>query len=318
MAQKSKQRIAIYPWTTETSPPTIKFFQDFTWPYLTINSSLLAAVGLLDASNRGDLRVYDEKEVFDWVAVDEGYVMEVYEGQQLFLKDACLRKCVDFEKCLDTHTRTSGGGAHHLYNQLARERAYVRKAQKMRSPSYSPPRSPSNSPPRSLSPEGAATTRQLLQQLGWAQPTPITVTPATQPTSPVQATATLASMSALPPDPIDVNSDSDIEIVERHWPTDYFTVEIGQCLRECSSRTHRKHTAAVTQRSVFGRHFPGVRFIPSTFSNQRDLWGKASASLREEFMELGQCKEGLWSVFAKRCRQEQKEMADALAHRKAN
>jgi len=33
---------------------------------------------------------------------------------------------------------------------------------------------------------------------------------------------------------------------------------------------------------------------------------KASGSLREEFMELKHCREGLWSVFAKRARQEQK------------
>jgi len=114
-AQKARQRIIIYPWTTENTPPIIKFFQDFLWPYLVINSDLLAMVGLLEASEQGRLRVYDEKEVHDWVAVNAGYVMEVQEGQRLFLKDASLSKCADFLKLLETRPQ---GSASHLHYHL--------------------------------------------------------------------------------------------------------------------------------------------------------------------------------------------------------
>lgn len=120
-AQKAKQRITLYLWTTEDAPPTIKIIQDFTWPYLTITSSLLASVGLLQASEGGNLRIYDEDGIQDWVAIDVGYVTEVHEGQRVFLKDASLRKCVDFHKSLDSRPPTS---TPHLHRHLAREQGY--------------------------------------------------------------------------------------------------------------------------------------------------------------------------------------------------
>jgi len=126
-AQKAKQRIVIYPWTVENAPPTIKFFQDFSWPYLVINSDLLATVGLLEASEHGRLRIYDEKEIHDWVAVNAGYVMEVQEGQHIFLKDASLSKCTDFMKLLETYSQ---GSASHLHYHLPYQRSYVREMHK--------------------------------------------------------------------------------------------------------------------------------------------------------------------------------------------
>ena len=59
-AQKIKQCITLYLWMTEDASPTIKIFQDFTWPYLMITLSLLGGVGLLQVSELGNLRIYDE------------------------------------------------------------------------------------------------------------------------------------------------------------------------------------------------------------------------------------------------------------------
>ncbi|KAF8168384.1 hypothetical protein B0H34DRAFT_645984 [Crassisporium funariophilum] len=232
-AQKAKQRIAVYPWTTEDTAPTVKIFQDFTWLYLTITTGLLAAIGLLEASEQGNLRMYDENNIQDWVAVDIGYVMEVCEGQRLFLKDALVRKCL-------------------------------------------PVANPTLSPP-------------ALSQ------------PSQGESSPVGGTGGFH-------DPMEIDDDGN----EKHWPADYYTIDIGNCMRKCSSRTHRAHQRANTQRTVFTKCFPGVRFIASTFSNQRDLWNKSSRSLREEFMELGRCKEGLWLAFVKHARREQKAQAKAV------
>lgn len=53
----------------------------FTWPYFIISSVLLSTLGLLEAGERGDLRLYDEMDFMDWVAVDIGHIVEVQEGQ---------------------------------------------------------------------------------------------------------------------------------------------------------------------------------------------------------------------------------------------
>ena len=285
-AQKARQRIIIYPWTDENTPPIIKFFQDFSWPYLVINSDLLSTVGLLEASEQGRLRIYDEKEIHDWVAVNAGYVMEVQEGQRLFLKDASLLKCADFIKLLETRPQ---GPASHLHYHLPHQRSYVREMHKRHSPfpclSESPPLLTFNSSQPTPSPPPATSPLPL--------PPPLLS----------HSLAPRASGSGTANDPMEI----DEEVSEaKHWPTDYYTSDIGNCMHECSSRTQRVHQRSETHRAVFAKHFPNVGFIPSTFSNQRELWIKASGSLREEFIELGHCREGLWSVFAKRARQEKK------------
>ena len=289
-AQKAKQHITFYLWTTEDAPPTIKIFQDFTWPYLMITSSLLGGVGLLQVSELGNLRIYDEGGIQDWVAIDVGYVMEVHEGQRIFLKDASLRKCVDFHKSLDSLPQTS---TPHLHRQLAHERAYVREMHK------------TTSPQEPLSPPALISLTTLSQQPAFP---PIHSIPSTSQAPPIPAPLPVAErMLSPPPAPlllqgtgrVDDLMEVDGDVIEKRWPMDYYTIDIGNCMRECSSRT-------LNQSTVFMKCFPGLRFVPSTFSNQRDLWIKAPASLKEEFMELGHRKEGLWSVFAKRARQAQK------------
>jgi hypothetical protein len=95
-AQKAKHRIAVYVWNMEDTPHKVKFIQDFMWPYFVISLTLIANIGLLEAAERGDLQIYDEVDIADWVGVDIGYVIEVCEGQRIFLKDGALQKCAGF------------------------------------------------------------------------------------------------------------------------------------------------------------------------------------------------------------------------------
>ncbi|KAF8814083.1 hypothetical protein BYT27DRAFT_7082951 [Phlegmacium glaucopus] len=289
-AQKAKQRIAVYPWTAENSAPTVKFFQEFTWPYLTITPTLLAAVGLLEASEQGNLRMFDEMEVLDWVAIDVGYVIEVREGQRLFLKDASIRRCADFQKSLDTRPNCTP----HLHRRLPHERAYVREMLKTIS-----------SPQQPTPPSASSSSSSRQQSIYYPQPTTpvsdINSTPSPSP-SPVAASSWSPPPQTQPPFTGDTGG-------EKRWPTDYYTIDIGKCMRECNSRTHRVQQRERNQQTVFREYFPNVRFIPSTFSEQRGLWNNTPGSLRDEFMELGQCKEGLWAVFARRARREKKAKA---------
>ena len=259
--------------------------------------SLLGGVGLLQASELGNLRIYDEGGIQDWVAIDVGYVMEVHEGQHIFLKDASLHKCVDFHKSLDSLPQTS---TPHLHRHLARERAYVCEMHK------------TTSPQEPLSPPASISLTTLSQQPAFP---PIHSIPSASQAPPIPAPLPVAERMLSPPpaplllqgtghvdDPMEVDGD----VIEKRWPMDYYTIDIGNCMQECSSCTHRVHQRAINQSTVFMKCFPGLWFVPSMFSNQRDLWIKAPASLKEEFMELGHRKEGLWSVFAKRARQAQK------------
>ena len=285
-AMKTKQRISVYVWTMEDSPHTVHNVQQgshgFTWPYFTISKTFLAAVGLSEASERGDLRMYDELDIADWVAVDVGYVIEVLEGQRIFLKDRSLRKCLDLQKCLDAPPRKS---TPHLHYNLPRERAYVREMLKITSPTPSHQQTPSPL---------ASTSSTLLP----AQAIQHDVPPA------VFADPTLSPPSSEPSDggfggfndPIDL-----LDGEKRHWPSGYYVVDI-RCFRECSARTTRIQHRARNRQTIFAEHFPMVRYVPSTFTDQKSLWKSAPSSLREEFIELGRCKEALWSAFARRAR----------------
>lgn len=93
---------------------------------------------------------------------------------------------------------------------------------------------------------------------------------------------------------------------ERRWPADYHVVDIAGCLRAYSGRTSLRKNRDHTQKAVFEEFFPMARFVPATFTDQKKLWQSASNSLRNEFIEAGHTKQGLWSVFACRVRTERK------------
>ena len=84
---------------------------------------------------------------------------------------------------------------------------------------------------------------------------------------------------------------------ERHWPSDYHVVDIAGCLCECSAQTTLKKNWSHTQKTVFKEIFPVARFVPATFTDQKNLWRLASNSLRDESIEAGRTKQGLWSLF---------------------
>ena len=75
----------------------------------------------------------------DWVAVEVGHMIEVQEGQRIFLKDQSIRKCVGFQKYLDVPSHSA---KPHLRFNLPGERAYVHEMLKAGSPVPSPERTP--------------------------------------------------------------------------------------------------------------------------------------------------------------------------------
>lgn len=293
-ARKAKNRIAVYAWSMENTPHKVKFVQDLTWPYFTISPTLIANVGLSEATERGDLQIYDEVDIAGWVGVDYGYVIEVCEGQRIFLKDGALQKCCGFQECLDAHPSSR---TPHLHLRLPHERAYVRDMLKAKSPSPSSEGSSSSlASIQSTSP--SPTQLQVV-----ATSSLVTSTPSTSPPLGVSIAQPSSDSTGEPNEPIEL---TDSEETPKRWPADYYVVDIAKCLRECSARTSRAHHQARTQQAVFSEHFPGVRFTSSTFSDQKTLWNLAGPALREKFFEMGQCKAALWSTFARQVRREKK------------
>ena len=99
---------------------------------------------------------------------------------------------------------------------------------------------------------------------------------------------------------------------ERRWPSDYYVVDIAGCLCECSARTSLRKNLPRTQKAVFEEFFPMVRFVPATFTDQKKLWRLAFNSLRDESIEAGRTKKGLWSLFARRVCAEKKALSQEV------
>jgi hypothetical protein len=72
-AQKVKQNIMLYSWTSDNTPPKVWVTQAFTWPFLSLLLALLSTIGLQDAGERGELCFYDEVDALNWVEVDVGH-----------------------------------------------------------------------------------------------------------------------------------------------------------------------------------------------------------------------------------------------------
>ena len=74
---------------------------------------------------------------------------------------------------------------------------------------------------------------------------------------------------------------------ERHWPSDYYVIDIAGCLHECSGQSALKRNQPHTQKAVFEEFFPKAHFVSAMFTDQKQLWLLASDSLRDESIKAG-------------------------------
>ena len=311
--KKTKERVSVYAWTNDDVPAVIHVIQSgFVWPYFSLSSALLSTLGLAEAGTRGHLRLYDEMDFMDWVAVEVGHTIEVQEGQQIFLKDQSIRKCIGFQKYIDV---PSCSAKPHLHFNLPGERAYVREMLKVGSPIHQPPQQNPNPPPLPLSQPPLQTNNSRLSPTLFSQAEgpslsmpSIPTLSLPMPSLPMQATSPPLSFQKTGDGAGSVldNPLAEGDGEERCWPADYHVVDIAACFRAYSGRTSLKRNRDCTQKAVFEEFFPRARFVPATFTDQKKLWQLASNDLREEFIEAGHTKQGLWLLFARRVRAEKK------------
>lgn len=144
MAQKAKQIVTVYGWSADGEAPRIKKTHDYVWPYLPLSPAILSAVGLSGVGESGDLLMFDEVDLVDWVAVDIGHVIDFSEGQR-----PVLLKCRSVDNCAGLDKIFAGASKYttpHLYRHLPRERAYVREHPVQLTPGQSPCPSKMSSP----------------------------------------------------------------------------------------------------------------------------------------------------------------------------
>ncbi|PPR00012.1 hypothetical protein CVT26_009292 [Gymnopilus dilepis] len=270
-AQKEKQQVVVYSWLADDSAPSVRVTQDFGWPYLELSAAFLSSVGLSNAGKSGAVCLYDAEDVQGWVTVDVGHILRVKEGRRVFLKDLHVVNCTEFDKVFYTQSQPH---TPHLHHSLARERAYVREMHR-------------NSPFSTPCPTAASPAPTLLNS--------IPSTPAPLPPLMLGPSVSPNPFND-PPEFEEGSSDG------KSWPRDYPTIDVAACIREVNSTTRTKRTRSTIRENIFKKHFPRVRFVPATFSDQSRLWCGASESLQDEYVKLGYLPEGLWLHFARRAR----------------
>lgn len=100
--------------------------------------------------------------------------------------------------------------------------------------------------------------------------------------------------AAGPSEAYDSQSDDLLSTVPKppSWPGDFYVKDIVKFLGAVERRQNK-----MSVETVFGQHFPGTRFVPTTYYEHRTRWSKASPNTQKRFLKTGRTKEGLWSCF---------------------
>ena len=145
--KQAVQKVTVHAWRPDNAEPeSCQLQKGFTWPFLKLSSAALSLVGLQASVESGTLQMYDESEGY-WLTVGVDHIIEVHEGQHVFLRDRSVRKCERFDEHFNQVSRP------HLRNNLPQERAYVCNAWRSLIPangSSSPQKRKAASPPNVL------------------------------------------------------------------------------------------------------------------------------------------------------------------------
>ena len=278
-AKQAAEKVTVHAWKPLTTEPESQLIQKgFTWPFFKLSPPILSMIGLQDSADSGALQVYDETEGY-WVAVDIDHVIEVGEGQHIFLQDRSVTVYHHFD------TLSKQASHPHLHNNLPQECAYVRNAWRALAPhstslATSPPPDPFPSPDKC---------ERTLSMVSTISPclTPIVITPPALLTPDPSA-----DPSATPAEePVELGNGE-----EKRWPKDYHVCDPAPCFCDAKTSICGPHTR--TAATVFREHFPHLPFHLSTFSDNKAIWRKAPQALRSHYLCAGRRQAGIWSKFA--------------------
>ena len=231
-AKQAVQKVTVHAWRPHiTEHESSQIQKGFMWPFFKLSSAVLSLVGLQQSVESGTLQMYDELEGY-WLTVGMDHVIEVHEGQCVFLRDCSVHKCEQFNKLFKQVSHP------HLHNNLPQERAYVCNAWRLLIPadglSSSQKRkasSPSNLLPHPVKHEHSCSMApELLSPPSPSLPSASTLFLPSQ-TSPTPLS--VPTSAGLADDPIEVSNCN-----KKKQPRDYFVCDVVCCFCDAKTSVH--------------------------------------------------------------------------------
>ena len=289
-AKQAVQKVTVHAWRPHIAEPeSCQIQKGFTWPFFKLSLAVLSLVGLQQSVESGTLQMYDELEGY-WLMVGIDHVIEVHEGQHVFLRDCSVHKCEQFDKLFKQVSPP------HLRNNLPQECAYVRNAWRLLIPTDGlsssqkcKASSPSNLLPHPVKREcSCSMVPELLSPPSPSLPSASTLFLPSQ-TSPTPLSVPISA--GLADDPIEV-SDCD----KKKWPRDYFVCDVACCFHDAKTSVHGH--CACTAAIIFQEHFPGLTFHLSTYSDNKSIWRQAPQHLKNHYLCASRKEARYWYKFA--------------------
>ncbi|KAG0700380.1 hypothetical protein DFH29DRAFT_1080705 [Suillus ampliporus] len=343
-----KNTVVVYAWTQNGVKPVIYEFQDgFKLPNFYFTLSVLQRLCMTSEdpdiptpARIAPIQRYN-RTLDAWTRFNVGHMVTLHEHDAgiLFVRDARIRECMDFDQHLCRLTRPV---SPNLMTDLTSECKYVRAAslvRNSRTPSLPRSRIPSLSPVSSGKEHGVPNDspvqpikRRFLSILSLTDDdehdTTKTVHAAKRRHSPLPQTlhhvlphhasdshSRSSSISSMHSTPIVKKEDSgsllsrrsssyDAIVVEKVviWPVDFYVVDISRGFNACQRAVDGRRSVA----DAFVGHF-GVPFKASTFYDNRKVWDfQPNASLRQRFIDYGRTEKGSWTSFMKKAKRPRK------------
>ena len=114
--------------------PIVCEFQDgFQFPHFIVAPSIVKELELdraVSTSDEGTHIYYFRHDIHTWTKIHVGHVINVKNGESVFLKAPGVVNCLNFDEILRNTTITKPNTQFHIRSNLPQERAYVRQAYK--------------------------------------------------------------------------------------------------------------------------------------------------------------------------------------------
>jgi hypothetical protein len=285
------------------------------------------------SSDEGTRIYYFRHDIHTWTKIPVGHVINVKNGESVFLKAPGVVNCLNFDKICNT-TIMKPEARFHIRNNLPQERAYIRQAYKDQAKPINKAtqlakqhraRNNSISTQDSLSDFDDNTGRiappSQSQEIRHCSP-PIEISsdsdsgvvfvkkedqatekeklensnPAPKPkVQPYARPTSLAFRKRCrsTSPSIDGSSNPSSDEDTVKWPRDFYAVDIVHAFDKCEAASRNSKKKVA---ATFEKHF-GVPFKKSTYYLNRERWFKAPQASRDKALAAGRTRDGLWTAF---------------------
>jgi hypothetical protein len=320
----------------DDAEPTVCEFQDgFQFPHFIVTPSIVKELELdrVVSSDEGTRIYYFRHDIHTWTKIPVGHVVNVKNGESVFLKAPGVINCLNFDEILHNTTITKPKAQFHMRNNLPQERAYVRQAYKdrllvkpidklkqlskqhyPRNNSISTQDSLSDSDNNSLriaSPSQSQAIKRhsppieissdsdsgiiFIKEEDQAAGRPSIKKEKLMPKPKVQPCARPIFLKRRRSTSPSIDGSSNPSSGEDtvKWPGDFYAVDIVRGFEKCEGASRSSKKKVAV---IFEGQF-GVPFKKSTYYLNRERWLKAPQVSRDKVLAAGRTHKGLWTAF---------------------